>query len=306
MEFFEKRVKNAIIWGAGVIGRKVYGPLTLNFDCNIIAYVDNDAVLQNEKGIYQGGKYIPVISPAELGEKSFDILFVAVHKYKYILQIKEMLLKLIIPQEKIVYLAMDFTYMDVFLDERYKWISKYAEWIKESGIEGNVAECGVFRGDSAKFINKFFPERRLYLFDTFNGFDERDVCSEYSINGGKKVVYWDEENEFSDTSIEFVMKKMTYPENVVLKKGYFPNSAEGMNEKFCFVNLDMDLYEPMLSGLRFFWDKMEKGGCILLHDYFLQSFPGVKLAVEVFERELGREIPKTPIGDKYSMALLKY
>ena len=46
------------------------------------------------------------------------------------------------------------------------------------GIQGSVAECGVYLGDFAYFINKYFSNRTMYLFDTFEGFDVRDVEKE--------------------------------------------------------------------------------------------------------------------------------
>ena len=46
----------------------------------------------------------------------------------------------------------------------------------------------------------------------------------------------------------------------LFKKGYFPESAHGIDEKFAFVSLDLDLYKPTLEGLRFFYPKMIKGG----------------------------------------------
>lgn len=36
-----------------------------------------------------------------------------------------------------------------------------------------------------------------------------------------------------DTSIEMVMKKMKFPENVVVKKGFIPNTIKGITERFC-------------------------------------------------------------------------
>lgn len=68
------------------------------------------------------------------------------------------------------------------------------------------------------------------------------------------------------------------------KKGYFPQTAEGITDTFCFVNLDMDLYKPTLAGLNFFWEKMETG-IILVHDYFSEVYEGVKSAVESFVKE---------------------
>lgn len=58
--------------------------------------------------------------------------------------------------------------------------------------------------------------------------------------------------DYNNTSVELVMKKIPYPENVVIYKGYFPESARKNKEEFCFVNLGMDLYEPTYNGLIFF------------------------------------------------------
>jgi O-methyltransferase len=49
---------------------------------------------------------------------------------------------------------------------------------------------------------------------------------------------------------------------------YFPDSANAVNDEFGFVNLDMDLYQPMLAELKFFLHRMISGGGVLLHDYF--------------------------------------
>jgi O-methyltransferase len=50
--------------------------------------------------------------------------------------------------------------------------------IYSNNVKGNVAELGVFRGDFAKHINVAFPDRKLYLFDTFDGFNEKDILAE--------------------------------------------------------------------------------------------------------------------------------
>ena len=103
-----------------------------------------------------------------------------------------------------------------------------------------------------------------------------------------------------------VLAKMIYPERCVLKKGYFPDTAEGLEDQFCFVNLDMDLYRPMLEGLRFFYGRMCDGGVILLHDYFHPELPGVRQAVADFERERQEVLCKVPIGDFCSIAVIRH
>ena len=53
-----------------------------------------------------------------------------------------------------------------------------AEQINEENIPGDVAELGVFKGDFAALINAAFPDRCIHLFDTFEGFDAKDVAVE--------------------------------------------------------------------------------------------------------------------------------
>jgi O-methyltransferase len=65
---------------------------------------------------------------------------------------------------------------------------------------------------------------------------------------------------FLGTNENFVLSKMPHPQKCVIKKGYFPETAQGLNETFCFVNLDMDLYQPTIEGLRFFYSRMTGGG----------------------------------------------
>jgi hypothetical protein len=50
--------------------------------------------------------------------------------------------------------------------------------IKRKKLNGNVAELGVFKGEFSKKINFLFPEKILYLFDTFEGFSNADVVAD--------------------------------------------------------------------------------------------------------------------------------
>lgn len=178
------------------------------------------------------------------------------------------------------------------------WLYSYAKAYKNTKL--SVAEGGVFRGDFAKYINKVFPDSKLYLFDTFEGFDHRDV--EYESNNYKFGL---NDNEFSDTSLDVVMEKMEHPKNIIIKKGFFPETAADVDDRFCFVHLDFDLYVPILEGLRFFYPKMVEGSVILIHDYYNIGLPGVKDAIEDYEKEIGRTLYKTPIGEDQSIAIIK-
>lgn len=171
--------------------------------------------------------------------------------------------------------------------------------INEARIEGSVAELGVYKGEFARYINKFFPDRKLFLFDTFEGFADKDITKDVE-NG-----YSRGNEDFSDTNINTVLKRMVYPQNCIIKKGWFPQTTDGMeNEKFVFVSLDADLFEPIYEGLSFFYPRLAEGGAIFVHDYNNPDYKGVHVAVKRFCKE--QKIPYFCLSDNAgSVVILK-
>ena len=71
--------------------------------------------------------------------------------------------------------------------------------------------------------------------------------------------------------------------NVDIIKGIFPESGKGIvDRKFCFVHLDVDLYNSTIDSLKFFFPKMISGGIILIHDYHSD---GIQKAFREFKTE---------------------
>jgi O-methyltransferase len=175
-----------------------------------------------------------------------------------------------------------------------------ASLIYEKNISGDVAELGVFQGDFAKHINSLFPDRKLFLFDTFEGFSEKDIEKEKEI-GTKRV--FERSYNYNGASIELVMNKMQNNRNCIIRKGYFPETINGLESNFAFVSLDADLYQPMLEGLKYFYPRLVKGGYIFVHDFFTDTFTGTKEAVREYSRI--KNINYVPIGDDCSIAIIK-
>ena len=61
---------------------------------------------------------------------------------------------------------------------RIKCFELAVKEIKKRKIQGSVAEVGVFQGEFAQYINVAFPDNKLYLFDTFEGFDANEALNE--------------------------------------------------------------------------------------------------------------------------------
>ena len=161
-------------------------------------------------------------------------------------------------------------------DPRAATLELMAREIYRYNIEGNTAELGVFQGNFARLINHYFPDRKLYLFDTFEGFDKRDAEVD------RREKFSTATQDFTQTSIDLVLSKMEHKDNCIVRKGWFPETAEGFDDKFCFVSLDCDLYQPMLAGLEFFYPRLVHGGVIMIHDFVPAGYSGVRQAVKEF------------------------
>lgn len=152
-----------------------------------------------------------------------------------------------------------------------------AEWLVERNIPGQIAELGVYQGEQAALLNGLFPDRKIYLFDTFEGFSSADISTEASKGFSGATL-----GDFQDTSVDRVMARMPHPEQVNVHAGFFPGSLNGLEETFAFVSLDVDLYEPTLAGLEYFYPRLSPGGFIFIHDYNNRRYAGVRHAVEKF------------------------
>lgn len=171
-----------------------------------------------------------------------------------------------------------------------------ANEIMERKVPGSVAELGVYKGKFARFINQYFPDRTFYLFDTFEGFHAADIESEL------KNKFSAGNQDFSNTSVEAVLRIMPNRERCVVRKGFFPDTAAGLEDKFAFVSIDADLYDPIYQGLCYFYPRLSEGGYIFIHDYNNQFYKGAKEAVDQYCRE--HTLRCLPLPDSCGTAII--
>ncbi len=150
--------------------------------------------------------------------------------------------------------------------------------VLDSGIEGDFAELGVWRGNTAAILAHYARDtsREVFLFDTYEGFPEEDMVA---VDADKTMA-------FADTSVELVRAVIGdgAVERCHFIKGYFPGSIteDVASRSYAIVSLDCDLYEPMRAGLDFFYSRMPAGGLFLLHDYSSMQWNGAKKAIDEF------------------------
>lgn len=274
-----------LIYGAGQTGEQIYRNIMNKHD--VIGFLDGND--QKWGTLVAGVKVLG--GPSKLQELEYDQVYIGSSFWQ---EVRETLINHGVPEERIVIDIPE----DLSSPVRTTWLECYSKL--HSDWNYAVAEGGVYRGDFASVINRCFPNSKLYLFDTFEGFDERDIAIEIN-----KEYSNPQQEFFSNTSIELVLSKMDNKDMVEVYKGHFPQTANGIEDYFCFVNLDFDLYQPILEGLRFFYPKMIPGSVILIHDYYHIGLPGVKDAISDYENELKIKLIKFPIGDNQSIAIVK-
>lgn len=157
----------------------------------------------------------------------------------------------------------------------------YSTWLqverlKIQNIQGAFAEVGVYKGETARMVHEMDKDRKFYLFDTFNGFDKKDLQFE-NCNDEKFSP-----SNFSDTNVNSVREFIDGNENIFFIPGYFPESAAALPEElYAFIHLDVDLYKPTLAALQYFYPRLSPGGIILIHDYN-HTWEGLRRAVDEF------------------------
>jgi O-methyltransferase len=137
----------------------------------------------------------------------------------------------------------------------------YTLALQATHLDGQWYECGVYKAGTAMLLakllaeNRSHPQKKLHLFDTFEGLPEPD--SEVDIF---------RKGEFDDTSLEAVRSRLESwiddPSIVELHPGVMPDT---------FTNL-----------CHFIYPRLQSGGFMIFDDYGFPSCPGARKAVDEF------------------------
>jgi O-methyltransferase len=159
------------------------------------------------------------------------------------------------------------------IDRKYS-TNQFLHLIKN--IPGDIAECGVYKGATAWFMCIFIQQHHLnkavHVFDSFEG------LSNPQSEDGK---YWAAGNLATDEAT--CQKNLAAFNFVKYYKGWIPKRfAEVEATRFCFVHIDVDLYQPTFDSISFFYERMNKGGIIICDDYGFSTCTGAKKAMDEF------------------------
>lgn len=154
------------------------------------------------------------------------------------------------------------------------WTSFERKWnLKElvrltHSVEGDYAECGVFRGGSAFFMCESARThgKTVHLFDSFEGLSAPQAHEGFHWSAGDLAI-----------SEETVCSNLAGFNNYRTYKGWIPERFQEVEDlSFSFVHIDVDLEQPTRDSIEFFYPRLSQGGVLVLDDHGSAMCPGAR------------------------------
>jgi O-methyltransferase len=180
--------------------------------------------------------------------------------------------------------------------ERIFALCESVRYVVKNSIPGDVVECGVWKGGSmmaaAMMFMKLQAERKLWLFDTFDGMPPpTDADVDY---GGKfaaermskegKGEGWSWAYGALD-EVRHNLKSTGYPDaSVSFIEGKVEDTIPAKApEKIALLRLDTDWYESTYHELQHLYPRLAVGGVLIIDDY--GHWAGARKAVDQYIEE---------------------
>ncbi|PCI42181.1 MAG: hypothetical protein COB46_01325 [Rhodospirillaceae bacterium] len=173
---------------------------------------------------------------------------------------------------------------------RFEIMMQLLEKTLQNNTEFDVVECGCWNGHSTRTSATLMQQNgftgKFHVFDSFEGglseFTERDRDEKSAGNESQE----NDVRAYFESSFDAVKERLKEFNFVHFYKGWIPDRFDEVaDRKFSFVNIDVDMYDPIMDSLKFFYPRLVDGGCIYLDDYNYAGFPGAKRAVDDFMKE---------------------
>ncbi len=177
-----------------------------------------------------------------------------------------------------------------------------AKYLSLNSIEGEIVECGVYKGgclglisETINLFNNGLNDRKFYLFDTFEGMSDPTSDDHYLFE--KDAIYTFKrfkEQKREDGSSDNARGEIHEVKNTLLRanknldnfkfiKGMVEKTLrddKNIPEKIALLRLDTDFYESTKVELEILFSKLVKGGILLIDDY--GSWSGANKATNQF------------------------
>jgi O-methyltransferase len=182
--------------------------------------------------------------------------------------------------------------------ERLYAVFQAARHVVKNGIEGDIVECGVWRGGASmvaamSLLAAGESSRRIWLYDTFAGMTkptDKDVHRWAGKNAFGTWRRWQksDHNDWCFAGLDDVRRNLYstgYPrDHIEFVAGDVANTLlTGGPQKISLLRLDTDWYDSTRKELEILYPRLSVGGVLLIDDYGV--WDGARQAVdEYFEQ----------------------
>jgi hypothetical protein len=166
----------------------------------------------------------------------------------------------------------------------------------------HAVECGVFTGSSllacAELARDAHLDFRLVGLDTFAGLPP---LSETDLSLARPKARYLRQAMFTETSVEEVRRQIRearFEREVEVHEGLFSETLPLLPEqRYHFVNIDCDLYEPHIECLDYFYPRMMPGAIVFFDDYHSIEYPMAGKAVDDWMQGRPEQLMHLRFGD---------
>lgn len=160
-----------------------------------------------------------------------------------------------------------------------KLVTRYALFTRTLNVPGDIVECGVFKGTSMMMFLKFLKihcygsEKKVVGFDFF-GATRTAAVAGLDGNDAEHMDKLFTESNFSGVDKATLQKRAEdiYPGHCTLINGDISETAQSFVEqnpgtRISLLHMDLDVAKPTFDALNALWDRVVKGGIVILDEY---------------------------------------
>lgn len=143
---------------------------------------------------------------------------------------------------------------------------------KISKIDGDIIECGVWKGGYSIFLANAFPEKNIWVVDSYKGFQPLNTAR-YQYNRERHIPEYrlGEPNSQDDFTLNAVMQRFNEysltSSRIKYLDGFVKDTLPKANiEKIALLRVDVDAYSATKEVLDELYDKVQIGGYIIFDD----------------------------------------
>jgi hypothetical protein len=192
--------------------------------------------------------------------------------------------------------------------DEFKTIFKHYPKISE--VEGDVVECGVWRGGFSIFLSYIFQDKNIWVCDSFQGFQPLETAKHQYDKERHTPTYTHNAVGPLGISLEEVQRHFkTYglgdEKRIKFLKGFVKDTLPTSGiEKVSLLRIDVDAYSATLETLEELYDKVQPGGYIIFDDSCLyETLDAIKT---FFKNRKLEEVIYHPITDQPLNINIKY